>query len=174
MKKLTPVVSIEVPNVRDALWLKPVDGGFALYALFNGKWQPLKLVDDNNTASEDDDTVLITEVGAMIDVYDFSFYGDSAGTQDWADGVVAATGNTIKSGNVTYKEVMLLANVGQSAGVAAFEIGSKYYVPSDTPADGTTISQLYDSTPSELPVYVKINPPRKSTVEEKRVFNKYI
>ena len=57
MKKLTTILSNTAPNVRDALWLKPVSGGFTLYALFNGCWQPLKLVDDNSTPSDGDDTV---------------------------------------------------------------------------------------------------------------------
>ena len=174
MKKITPILSIQATNVRDALWLKPVENGFVLYALYNGKWKPLRLVDDKDTPSEEDDTVLVTEVGEMVDVYEFSSYGDSAGTQEWADGIVADTGKTIKSDNITYKEVMLIANVGESEGVATFEIGTKYYVPATTVADGTTIVQLYDSTPSALPVYVKINPPRKSTVEEKIVFNKHL
>ena len=51
------VISQDAPNLKNALWLKPVEGGFAFYALFNGQWQPLKLVDDGGTASTIDDVV---------------------------------------------------------------------------------------------------------------------
>lgn len=59
--KLNLYISKEAPNVRGAAaWLKPVSGGFAMYALFNGKWQPLKLVDDNGTVKPGDDTTIDT------------------------------------------------------------------------------------------------------------------
>ena len=57
MKLLKVALSNDAPSVRDALWLKPVDGGFALYALFNSKWNPLKMVDDKGTVQPGDDTV---------------------------------------------------------------------------------------------------------------------
>ena len=57
MKILKPVYSKTAPNLRDALWLKPVDGGFAAYVLEGGTWVPQKPMDDNNTASEGDDVV---------------------------------------------------------------------------------------------------------------------
>lgn len=41
MKYLKVVCSNTAPGVKDALWLKPIDGGFALYAL-NGGWKPVK------------------------------------------------------------------------------------------------------------------------------------
>lgn len=44
------------PAVHCGLWLKPVDGGFALYLIGNGNVQPLNLVDTNNTPSDADDT----------------------------------------------------------------------------------------------------------------------
>lgn len=40
------------------LWLKPIDGGFALYACYNGKWQAMKLSD----TSEDTSPALPDEV----------------------------------------------------------------------------------------------------------------
>ena len=49
------VISKESPSVRNALWLKPIEGGFAAYAKFNGKWQPLQLADDGGTATVGDD-----------------------------------------------------------------------------------------------------------------------
>ena len=57
MKKIDLYISINAPSVKNsAAWLKPVNGGFALYVL-DGGWKPLKLVDDKGTHSEGDDTV---------------------------------------------------------------------------------------------------------------------
>ena len=57
MKKADLYIDTEAPSVRgNVAWLKPVDGGVALYVL-DGGWKPLKLVDDKNTPSEGDDTV---------------------------------------------------------------------------------------------------------------------
>lgn len=60
MLKLDLYISKEAPNARNAVWLKPVSGGFVLYALFNAKWQPLKLVDDNGTVKPGDDITIDT------------------------------------------------------------------------------------------------------------------
>ena len=55
MTKVDLYISKDAPNVRGgAAWLKPVDGGFALYVLENG-WKPLRLVDDKGTLDEKDD-----------------------------------------------------------------------------------------------------------------------
>ena len=57
MKKIDLYISNSAPSVSNgAAWLKPVNGGFALYILDNG-WKPLKLVNDGGTPSEGDDTV---------------------------------------------------------------------------------------------------------------------
>ena len=57
MKKVDLYISNSAPSVNNGTaWLKPVNGGFALYVLDNG-WKPLKLVDDKNTPSEGDNTV---------------------------------------------------------------------------------------------------------------------
>ena len=57
MKKVDLYISSSAPSVnKGAAWLKPVNGGFALYVL-DGGWKPLKLVDDKGTHSEGDDTV---------------------------------------------------------------------------------------------------------------------
>lgn len=57
MKKIDLFISPTAPTVRSgAAWLKPVNGGFALYIL-DGGWKPLVLVNDNNTPSEGDDIV---------------------------------------------------------------------------------------------------------------------
>lgn len=42
MKFLKVVVSNESPNIKDVLWLKPVDKGFTLFYPENG-WKPLKM-----------------------------------------------------------------------------------------------------------------------------------
>ena len=57
MKLYKVVISKEAPALRDALWAKPVSGGFVLYLLDNGKWNPLKVVDDAGTSSLADDTI---------------------------------------------------------------------------------------------------------------------
>jgi len=57
MQKLDVYISKEAPGAKNALWLKPVEGGFVMYALYGGKWNPLKLVDDKDTDKVKDDTV---------------------------------------------------------------------------------------------------------------------
>lgn len=44
------------PAISNGLWLKLVNGGAALYLIDGGTPKPLKLVDDNGTASTQDDT----------------------------------------------------------------------------------------------------------------------
>ena len=55
---LKSVLSKDAPTVKNALWIKPVDGGFAIYIRFNGAWQPLKTVDDGGTPSVADDEII--------------------------------------------------------------------------------------------------------------------
>jgi hypothetical protein len=43
------------PQSTNVLWLKPVENGFCLYRHKNGKWDVLKLMDDEGTPSTDDD-----------------------------------------------------------------------------------------------------------------------
>lgn len=50
-------ISETQPMVSEGLWLKLVDGGVALYLIDGGTPKPLKIVDDNSTASTQDDTV---------------------------------------------------------------------------------------------------------------------
>ena len=57
MKSSKIIIANEAPSVRDAIWAKPVDGGYALYLLENGTWKPIKTMDDNDTASLIDDAV---------------------------------------------------------------------------------------------------------------------
>lgn len=60
MKKVGLYISRTAPHVGvGSVWLKPVSGGYALYILGDG-WKPLKLIDDNGTSSEADDTIAET------------------------------------------------------------------------------------------------------------------
>lgn len=97
MKLLKVALSNDVPSVRDVLWLRPVSGGFALYALFNGKWNPVKVMDDNGTVQPGDDTVAkYDEYGAAAAVLgtdsdtseDMTLYGLKA----YIDAEIAALG----------------------------------------------------------------------------------
>ena len=48
-------------------WFKPVEGGFALYLSYNGRWQLVKLMDDRGTDSAVDDMIAdISNVGAIV------------------------------------------------------------------------------------------------------------
>ena len=55
MKILNAVISNDAPNKKDVVWIRPVEGGFTLYTAFDGKWQALKVMEDNDTASIADD-----------------------------------------------------------------------------------------------------------------------
>ena len=57
MKDLRFILSTQEPAVRDCVWCKPVEGGFALYMLQAGVMTPLKVMDDKSTASIVDDAV---------------------------------------------------------------------------------------------------------------------
>ncbi len=50
----------EEPPRNNVLWAKPVNGGFAFY-VFDGKWKPQKVMDDNSSTTTDDDEVLPLE-----------------------------------------------------------------------------------------------------------------
>ena len=58
MRYYSVVISKDAPSVKDALWAQPVSGGFVLYLLDAGVWQPLKVVDDNDTAVLSDDSTV--------------------------------------------------------------------------------------------------------------------
>jgi hypothetical protein len=55
------VTSNEAPSVKDAIWKKPVEGGFTLYGLDGGLWKALKLVDDNGTPQDFDNVIVKAE-----------------------------------------------------------------------------------------------------------------
>lgn len=55
------------PLAKNVLWLKPVDGGFAFYRHYNGRWVPLKLMDDKGTVNPEDDTPAdISNIPAIV------------------------------------------------------------------------------------------------------------
>lgn len=50
-------VSDVMPPIQDGLWLKVMEGGIAPYLIERGNAIPLKLVEDNDTPTNVDDTV---------------------------------------------------------------------------------------------------------------------
>lgn len=88
MKELKAIISKDAPRGRDIIWLKPLSDGFAVYALFGGKWQPLKLVDDNGAAGIADDTTQ-NLIGSVQDESSANtINGAKAYAKDVADAVV--------------------------------------------------------------------------------------
>ena len=62
------VISSTQPGRNDIVWAKPVKGGFALYLPFNGRWQPLIVMDDEGTVTpEDDKPADISEIPELIE-----------------------------------------------------------------------------------------------------------
>lgn len=92
--KIDLYISKAAPNVRKgAAWLKPVEGGYALYVLDNG-WKPLVLDDDNNTPSESDDTVQDLIGSVQDEKTANTINGAKAYAQDAADAVVGSASDT--------------------------------------------------------------------------------
>lgn len=83
-------VNDEQPQVHEGLWLKKVTGGYALYLIEGGTAIPLKLVDDNSTATPTDDTVQDL-VGS---VQDESTANTINGAKNYADEAVEAVVGT--------------------------------------------------------------------------------
>ena len=54
------IYSAKEPRQRDALWLRPMGNGVCLY-ICDGGWRPLRIVNDNNTLTVRDDTVIDVE-----------------------------------------------------------------------------------------------------------------
>lgn len=92
------------PTRKDCAWIKPLkEGGVALYVLYQGKWQPLKLVSNNGTSTEADDDV-ITPVSEIKE-----------GT---SDGTLLVDGTAVKVhglGNAAYTTIANIANKAQTA-----------------------------------------------------------
>lgn len=95
--RLIPVLSKEAPTTNNTLWIKPVEGGFAIYAKFNGKWQPLKTVDDGGTPSVADDEVATMDsiIGTSEDTpEDDTINGAKALAQSIGNGIVGSDTDT--------------------------------------------------------------------------------
>ena len=89
MKKIDLYISNSAPSVnKGAAWLKPVDGGFALYVLDNG-CKSLKLVDDKNTPSEGADTVEDTKAELIGSAQDEASANTINGAKAYATSVGA-------------------------------------------------------------------------------------
>ena len=43
------------PNRSDIIWARPVEGGFAFYLPFSGRWQPLRVMNTEGSWTPDDD-----------------------------------------------------------------------------------------------------------------------
>lgn len=61
-------VSDVQPSISDGLWLKVVGGKVALYLIEAGTPKPLQLVDDNSTATPQDDTIAETTKKVKTDL----------------------------------------------------------------------------------------------------------
>lgn len=87
-------VSPEQPAVGCGLWLKPVSGGFAAYLIEGATITPLKLVDDNSTATPVDDAVQDL-VGSVQDKKtDNTINGAKAYAKDQADTLMGTEDDT--------------------------------------------------------------------------------
>ena len=94
MKRLDVVISNNAPSAKDFLWLKPVDGGIVAYLLDAGKWEPLKLVDDNGTATIVDDAVQDLVGSVQDEKTANTINGAKAYAKDAADAVVGTEEDT--------------------------------------------------------------------------------
>lgn len=87
-------------QVQDGLWLKVMDGGVALYLIEGGCPKPLKVVDDQNTQTPDDDKkkdiVHVTDIKALTT--------KQCNALNVGDQVIKKTGNQQHLYTVTYKE----------------------------------------------------------------------
>jgi hypothetical protein len=48
MKILKPVLSVDAPNIKDALWIQPTKEGLEIKALDNGKWKSVAVGAENS------------------------------------------------------------------------------------------------------------------------------
>lgn len=51
------VVQKTPPTQKNVLWVRLVDEKATLYIFNNGRWQPMRLMDDKGTATTDDDVI---------------------------------------------------------------------------------------------------------------------
>lgn len=101
MKFYRIALSTGAPAVKDAMWLKPVEGGFTLYVMEGGSWLPLKLVDDNATPTTTADdkakiNISVTDIKALTT--------KQCNALNVGDQIIKKTGNQKHLYTVTYKE----------------------------------------------------------------------
>lgn len=71
----------EEPPRRNMMWARPVDGGFAFY-IFDGKWKPQKVMNDESTAYTGDDEVLPLENAEINEPYTNVYIGIGETAED--------------------------------------------------------------------------------------------
>jgi len=89
------------PAVQNGLWLKPIDGGYALYLIGSGNVEPINLVDDNDTKTDADDVLATVKsiksdlVGKAQDSKSKNtINGAKAYAKDQADGLLGTAEDT--------------------------------------------------------------------------------
>lgn len=94
MKALIPIISNEAPSQKNALWIKPVAGGFALYVMDGNKWLAQKQMDDNGTSKTTDDTVQNLVGKAQDSKTKNTIYGAKNYAKDQADALMGTESDT--------------------------------------------------------------------------------
>lgn len=83
------------PRDPNCVWLKPVNGGFAAYLIDAGYEKPLKLVEDNGTPAEGDDTIAKTTAATKSELIgtaeDTKTANTINGAKAYADDITQAT-----------------------------------------------------------------------------------
>ena len=135
MKVVKVVVSNEAPPYKDVVWAKTVDGGFAFYMRAAAGWQPLKMMDDQDTASLLDDLKATIIQGVKVNNTKLTPSARGVVTINIAEGT--AVGN-IKVNN-TDVPVKGLAGVGTFANKPANAVaGTQYFCTDKQTTEGAT------------------------------------
>lgn len=114
-------VSEVQPSVSDGLWLKVVNGKVALYLIEAGTPKPLQLMDDNDTASSQDDLLAETTKKVKTDLV-----GKSNDTK---------TADTIKGAKAYAKDQAdALKGTAEDTAADLTLYGLKAYIDSKVPA----------------------------------------
>ena len=94
MKKLSVYLSKDAPNIKDVLWLKPVEGGVSLKVLFNGKWNGLKVINDTEATDNVEESIQ-SLIGSVQDGKEANtINGAKAYAKDATDAVVGTSDDT--------------------------------------------------------------------------------
>lgn len=93
MKIYNIAFSNVAPGVKDCIWGKPVEGGFTLLWKTQGKWLPVKMVEDNDVALTPEDIkagVLSDIVGTQEDKFNAANPFTLWALKDYIDSVIEA------------------------------------------------------------------------------------